>query len=77
VGGVLGVGVLADGRDLPAAATALRRGEIDVGFGRVYPAGEQGRDRIASRLARLAPVDAVLSTEHPLAGPRSGRTPAA
>ena len=55
-------------RDLPAAATALRRGEIDVGFGRVYPAGEQGRDRIASRLARLEPVDAVLSTEHPLAG---------
>ena len=55
-------------RDLPAAVTALRRGEIDMGFGRVYPAGEQGQDRMASRLARLEPVDAIVSTEHPLAG---------
>jgi hypothetical protein len=54
-------------RDLPAAVTALRRGEIDMGFGRVYPAGEHGQDRIASRLARLEPVDAIVSTEHPLA----------
>jgi hypothetical protein len=55
-------------RDLPAAVTALLRGEIDVGFGRAYPAGQPGQDRIASRLARLEPVDAILSTEHPLAG---------
>src|SRR6185437_5546902 len=55
-------------RDLSAAVTALRRGEIDIGFGRVYPAGEQGQDRMASRLARLEPVDAILGTEHPLAG---------
>jgi DNA-binding transcriptional LysR family regulator len=54
-------------RDLPAAVTALRRGEIDMGFGRVYPAGEPGQDRMASRLARLEPVDAIVSTEHPLA----------
>jgi DNA-binding transcriptional LysR family regulator len=55
-------------RDLSAAVTALRRGEIDMGFGRVYPAGEQGQDRMASRLARLEPVDAILGAEHPLAG---------
>ena len=30
-------------RDLPAAVTALRRGEIDMGCGRVYPAGPQGQ----------------------------------
>ena len=54
-------------RDLSAAVTALRRGEIDMGFGRVYPAGEQGQDRVASRLARLEPVDAILGAEHPLA----------
>lgn len=47
--------------------TSLLRGEIDVGFGRVHPAGDQGQERITSRLARLEPVDAVLSTEHPLA----------
>jgi hypothetical protein len=49
--------------------TALRRGEIDVGFGRVYPAGEQGRgeNQVASRLVRLEPVDAVMSEAHPLA----------
>jgi len=46
----------------------LRRSEIDIGFGRVYPAGEQGQDRMASRLARLEPVDAIVSIEHPLAG---------
>ena len=40
-------------RDLPAAVTALRRAEIDMGFGRVYPVGERGQDRMASRLARL------------------------
>src|SRR2546430_17380165 len=56
-------------RDLSAAVTALRRGEIDMGFGRVHPAGEQGQDRMASRLARLEPVDAILGAEHPLAGP--------
>jgi hypothetical protein len=54
-------------RDLSAAVTALRRGEIDLGFGRVYPDGGQGQDQMASRLARLEPVDAIVSTEHPLA----------
>ena len=54
-------------RDLHAAVTALLRGEIDVGFGRAYPAGEPGQERIAARLARLEPVDAILSAGHPLA----------
>lgn len=54
-------------RDLPAAVTALLRGEIDAGFGRVHPVGEPGEERLTSRLARLEPVDAVLSNEHPLA----------
>ena len=55
-------------RDLPATVTALLRGEIDVGFGRVHSVGRQDRGRISSRLARLEPVDVVLSTGHPLAG---------
>ena len=55
-------------RDLSAAVTALRRGEFDLGFGRVYPDGGQRQDQMASRLARLEPVDAIVSTEHPLAG---------
>ena len=46
-----------------------------MGFGRVYPAGEQGLDRLASRLARLEPVDAILGAEHPLAD-RPGLRPA-
>ena len=40
------------GRDLSAAVTALRRGEIDMGFGRVYPAGEPGQDQMASLYSR-------------------------
>ena len=55
-------------RDLADAVTSLLRGDIDVGFGRVHPVGDKGQERITSRLARLEPVDAVLSTEHPLAG---------
>jgi DNA-binding transcriptional LysR family regulator len=55
-------------RDLPATATALLHGEIDVGFGRVYSLAEHGEDRLCSRLARLEPVDVVLSADHRLAG---------
>ena len=55
-------------RDLPATVTALLRSETEVGFGRVHPVGQQDRIRISSRLARLEPVDVVLSTGHPLAG---------
>ena len=44
-------------RDLPAAVTALLHGEIDAGFGRVYPLAPHGEDRLTSRLARLEPVD--------------------
>src|SRR2546430_14511493 len=58
-------------RDLPAAVTALRRGEIDMGFGRVYPAAEQGQDRLASRLAPPGTVDPHTRRGHP-----PGRPPA-
>ena len=53
-------------RDFPATVTALLRSETDVGFGRVHPVGQQDRERISARLARLEPVDVVLSTGHPL-----------
>ena len=55
-------------RDYPAAVTALLHEESDTGFGRVHPLGEQREAGLASRLARLEPVDAVVSTAHPLAG---------
>ncbi|AUY50520.1 LysR family transcriptional regulator [Streptomyces sp. CB01881] len=56
------------GRDLPSVAAALLRGESDAGFGRVHPLPD-GRDTgLAHRLVRLEPVDALLSTDHPLAG---------
>ncbi|MFI8080200.1 LysR family transcriptional regulator [Kitasatospora sp. NPDC086009] len=55
------------GRDLPSVAAALLRGESDAGFGRVHPLPD-GRDAgLAHRLVRLEPVDALLSTDHPLA----------
>ena len=61
-------------RDLPAALSALSRGEIDVGFGRVHPRGAgDGLDGIARRLVRLEPLDAVLGQGHPLAGRESLR----
>jgi len=61
-------------RDLPAVISALSRGEIDAGFGRVYPAGEGAAfDEMAHRLVRLEPLDAVLSADHPLAGRESIR----
>ncbi|MFJ3788062.1 LysR family transcriptional regulator [Kitasatospora sp. NPDC090091] len=56
------------GRDLPSVAAAVLRGESDAGFGRVHPLPD-GRDAgLAHRLVRLEPVDALLSTDHPLAG---------
>jgi DNA-binding transcriptional LysR family regulator len=55
------------GRDLHAVTASLLRGEIDVGFGRVHPTSDKGPERVTARLARLEPVDAVLSTQHPLA----------
>ncbi len=54
-------------RDYPAAVTALLRGEIDVGFGRVHPLGGPSEALLSTRLARLEPVDAIVSAEHPLA----------
>jgi DNA-binding transcriptional LysR family regulator len=60
---------LGTSRDLPAAVTSLRRGEIDVGFGRVHPPADGGP--LTHRLVRLEPVDVVMSAEHPFA--REGR----
>jgi DNA-binding transcriptional LysR family regulator len=57
---------LGPGRDLPAVIGALARGEIDAGLGRVYPAGGLD-DRLAHRLVRLEPVDAILGAGHVLA----------
>ncbi|MFC7894210.1 LysR family transcriptional regulator [Streptomyces sp. NPDC057381] len=56
--------VLGHGRDLPSVTTALLHGDIDAAFGRVHPPLPSG---LAHRLVRLEPVDAVLSTDHPLA----------
>jgi DNA-binding transcriptional LysR family regulator len=54
-------------RDLPATATALLHGEIDAGFGRVHSLAGHRDERLSTRPARVEPVDAVLSAEHPLA----------
>ncbi|WP_432038483.1 LysR family transcriptional regulator [Streptomyces cucumeris] len=64
VAGRAGELALGHGRDLPSVTTALLRGDIDAGFGRVHPPLPAG---VAHRLIRLEPVDAVLSTDHPLA----------
>lgn len=56
-------------RDLAAVLSALSRGEIDAGFGRVHPGGAgNGLDGTAHRLVRLEPLDAVIGAGHPLAG---------
>ncbi|WP_431682444.1 LysR family transcriptional regulator [Kitasatospora sp. KL5] len=52
-------------RDFPAVVQALRRGETDLGLGRVPAAAAP--DGLAHRTVRLEPVDAVLSADHPLA----------
>lgn len=54
------------GRDWPTVATALLRGDTDLGFGRVHPL--PGSEGLTQRLVRLEPVDVVVSTSHPLAG---------
>ncbi|MFF4456368.1 LysR family transcriptional regulator [Streptomyces goshikiensis] len=64
VAGRAGELALGHGRDLPSVTAALLRGDIDAAFGRVHPPLPAG---LAHRLVRLEPVDAVLSTDHPLA----------
>lgn len=55
------------GRDLPGVGSALVRGEIGAGFGRVHPVGDGLDLALAHRLVRLEPVDVVLAADHPLA----------
>lgn len=55
-------------RDLPAVASALGRGEIDAGLGRVYGSDKLARAGLAPRLVRLEPLDAILGAGHVLAG---------
>ncbi|WP_326769840.1 LysR family transcriptional regulator [Streptomyces sp. NBC_01591] len=64
VAGRSGELALGHGRDLPSVTMALLHGDIDAAFGRVHPPLPAG---LAHRLVRLEPVDAVLSTDHPLA----------
>ncbi|WP_058044155.1 LysR family transcriptional regulator [Streptomyces roseifaciens] len=64
VAGQAGELVLGHGRDLPSVTAALMHGDIDAAFGRVHPPLHA---QLAHRLVRLEPVDAVLSTDHPLA----------
>ncbi|MFI5678035.1 LysR family transcriptional regulator [Streptomyces cellulosae] len=64
VAGRAGELVLGHGRDLPSVTDALMHGDIDAAFGRIHPPLHAG---LAHRLIRLEPVDAVLSTDHPLA----------
>ncbi|MFJ8076764.1 LysR family transcriptional regulator [Streptomyces sp. NPDC096176] len=64
VAGEAGDLTLGHGRDLPSVTAALLHGDIDAAFGRVHPPLRSG---LAHRLVRLEPVDAVLSTDHPLA----------
>lgn len=52
-------------RDFPAVIAALRRGELDAGFGRVHGPGDEA---LARRLVRLEPLDAILGAGHPRAG---------
>ncbi|GAA0509914.1 LysR family transcriptional regulator [Saccharopolyspora subtropica] len=67
IGPVIERGVRAElgfSRDAAAAMTALTRGEIDAGFGRVpLPVDRQ----FQHRPVRLEPVDAVVNADHPLA----------
>ena len=55
------------GRDLPAVAAALFRGDTDAGFGRYHPFGDGRDEALVHRLVRLEPVDAILAAGHPLA----------
>jgi len=56
------------GRDWPSVAAALLSGDTDLGFGRVHPLPDGHSTGLTQRLVRLEPVDAVVSTSHPLAG---------
>ncbi len=69
---VLGDGVevqveVGSGRDLPSVAGALVRGEAGAGLGRFHQLADGRSDRLAHRLVRLEPVDAVIAAGHPLA----------
>ncbi|MFE3646020.1 LysR family transcriptional regulator [Streptomyces sp. NPDC059169] len=55
------------GRDFPSVVASLRRGETDVGFGRVPGGHDVEHPDLAHRMVRLEPVDAVVSAAHPRA----------
>ncbi|WP_433466542.1 LysR family transcriptional regulator [Spirillospora sp. CA-128828] len=55
------------GRDWPSVAHALLSGDTDLGFGRVHPLPGGAATGLTHRLIRLEPVDALVSTAHPLA----------
>ena len=62
-------------RGLPLALEALRRGEVDVAFGRVRDLGVPWPESLRHRLVQLTPSAAVVGAAHPLAG-RSSIRPA-
>jgi DNA-binding transcriptional LysR family regulator len=62
-------------RGLPLALEALRRGEVDVAFGRVRDLGVSWPQSLRHRLVQLTPSAAVVGAAHPLAG-RSSISPA-
>jgi DNA-binding transcriptional LysR family regulator len=61
------------GRDLPAVAAALLRGDTDLGFGRVHPVDGRFPAGLAHRLVRLEPVDVLVGADHPFASAESLR----
>jgi DNA-binding transcriptional LysR family regulator len=61
-------------RDLPTVLAALRRGEADAGFGRVHPLPGRDEAGIAQCIVRVEPLDAVVSSHHPLSGNAEVRT---
>ena len=54
-------------RGLPLALEALRRGEIDMAFGRVHDLGVPWPQSLRHQLVQLTPASVAVSAAHPLA----------